>query len=807
LAAEGAAVKRRGGLALVALAAASACGGEVRGPLATNTLVPLVASALPSTLPSASAPSVAPVVEGEWPAEVPHLSPTLADTRLTEVEARTANRDWLGAATALTTALSSATLTPPQTCAWRFALARLRALTAPMADVAAAYDSVAPSCALAPYASFRAGQAYARLGRWDEAVTRARAVPDGLAVSDDAKLGLAEALAAKGDRGAAVAIWRARLASSPTGAHWVETAARLASALLDGADGPAATHAKEAFDLATRIVVEAPGYADSSGATASRASAVALLRTSGTTGALSLVDRARRAHARLDAGDSAKALAEAEVILATIPKSSTANRDVACDAAVVRARAATHASGSPADAWGDAIARCDGEEPLAAALYSGGKASASAHRYDEASQRFAKLEQTLPTNHLADDAHYRAALAARDGGDDARFVAQLTSLPDLYPDGDMRSEALFQVALYRLGRGENDLAKAVLDKAVAVDPHDHAWQTAGRAAYFRARVAQITGDVVDAKGRYAKLITDEPLAFYMTQAYARLDALDSAAAKAALADALAREPTTSLISRPLDELTSAPFDLPLRLLEAGEFDAARRELATAGELRDTSDEDRSWAFALLFDSAGAPDIGHSLVRGKLRELFGHYPTGHWKFAWEAAYPRAFDATVTAASAESDIPTPLTWAIMREESGFLPSAKSHANAIGLMQLLPSTARSLAKGMPFEVTEESLELPSVSISIGAKLLASLRRTYTTNHALAIAAYNCGTGNVKRWLDARGSNDFDLFVEQIPFDETRGYVKRVLATEAAYAFLYAHDALPDVLAIPTRLRRPDG
>ncbi len=532
--------------------------------------------------------------------------------------------------------------------------------------------------------------------------------------------------------------------------------------------------------------------------------AAALLHASD---ALTVADRARRAKGWLDANDSAKALTDAEAVLAATPKSSTSNHDVACDAAVVRARATTHAKGSPADAWGDAIARCDGEEPLATALYSGGKASASAHRYDEASQRFAKLEQILPANHLADDAHYRFAMAARDGGDDARFVALMTTLPDLYPDGDMRSEALFQVALYRLERGENDLAKAVLDKAVAVDPHDHAWGTAGRAAYFRARVAQLTGDVADAKARYVKLIGDEPLAYYMTQAYARLDALDSMAAKAALADAIAREPTTTLVSHPLDELASAPFELPLRLLEVGDFDSARRELVAAGELRETSDPDRTWAFALLFDSAGAPDIGHSFVRGKLRELFGHYPTGHWKFAWQAAYPRAFDEVVSAASTASDIPSPLTWAIMREESGFIASAKSHANAIGLMQLLPTTARSLAKGMPFEVTEESLQQPSVSVPIGAKLLASLRHTYTTNHALAIAAYNCGTGNVKKWLDARGANDFDLFVEQIPFDETRGYVKRVLATEAAYAFLYAHDALPDVLAIPTRLRRPDG
>ena len=58
-----------------------------------------------------------------------------------------------------------------------------------------------------------------------------------------------------------------------------------------------------------------------------------------------------------------------------------------------------------------------------------------------------------------------------------------------------------------------------------------------------------------------------------------------------------------------------------------------------------------------------------------------------------------------------------------------------------------------------------------------------------------------SVKKWLDARGSNDFDLFVEQIPFDETRGYVKRVLASEAAYGLLYDRPAFDEVSSIPRR------
>jgi soluble lytic murein transglycosylase len=69
------------------------------------------------------------------------------------------------------------------------------------------------------------------------------------------------------------------------------------------------------------------------------------------------------------------------------------------------------------------------------------------------------------------------------------------------------------------------------------------------------------------------------------------------------------------------------------------------------------------------------------------------------------------------------------------------------------------------------------------------------------LAIAAYNGGAGAVGRWLAARGDEDFDLWVEQIPWDETRGYIKRVLSSEAAYALLYDRASLDEVLGIAER------
>jgi soluble lytic murein transglycosylase len=186
------------------------------------------------------------------------------------------------------------------------------------------------------------------------------------------------------------------------------------------------------------------------------------------------------------------------------------------------------------------------------------------------------------------------------------------------------------------------------------------------------------------------------------------------------------------------------------------------------------------------------------------EHLGHWPAARWRACWEVAFPRPFGEIVERASAASGIPPVLTWAIMREESSFDPGARSPSDAYGLMQIIVPTARGLVRGTGFGADPESLKQPEVSITLGAKLLGGLRASYPANKALAIAAYNGGGGSVGRWLAARPHEEFDLWVEEIPFDETRGYVKRVLGNEAAYAFLYAPGVLDEVLQLPRVVTR---
>jgi soluble lytic murein transglycosylase len=740
------------------------------------------------------------------PFDPPALRVVLQDARLVDARTRATVRDWSGAARALDSARTAAGRAPPspeEECSWSYLSGRLHLAADEPAPAALDFDRVAGQslpkvdCALAGYASLRAAQAYARLGRNEEAAARARATPADLALHEDANLVLADALAATGDRPGALRLWRAHTASPRGG--WVDVAVRVATALLDGVDGDPASHATEARDLATRVILEAPKIAETSGAVLARGRATMLLRSKDPTAALDLTpgERAHQARAWLDGGEPTKAYAEATAVLAAADKDPV----VGCGAAVTRAQASTHMPHVvTADAWGEAILLCSQhpDESLATALYAGAKASLGAKRLDEAADRFARVEQAFPAHRLADDARLQGALIALQRGDEARFASMLLALPDDYPQGDMRGEALFRVALLRMTKRDWEGAKPVLDRIITLFPTDRHWATVGRAAYFRARASAATGDAADAHARYMKIVEQYPLAFYMTQAYARLAEADPSAARHVLDDAVAHEAPGSLFTRDHPELRTVAFTRALRLLEVGDVEAGSRELAAAGLTTDGADAELVWAAGQLFDRADAPELGHAFARRRVSDHLAHYPAGRWRAMWEVAFPRAFESLAVRESSANGIPPSLTWAIMREESDFYPEAKSASNAYGLMQLIVSTARGVAPGTPYGWTEDALKRPDASIGLGTKLLAGLRGSFT-NTALAIAAYNGGGGAVGRWVAARGAEPFDLWVEDIPWEETRGYIKRVLASEAAYAFLYDRGALDEVLTIP--------
>ena len=807
---------RRLSSALAALAALAALVAGCHGTSASEGRPPAepasASSGVSLALPVEG--GLASVTEAGAPAldeGMPRLSVVLDDPRLAAARERDRAHDSAGAASALDAAMASATLEPVQACAWAFASGRLHLQAGEASAAASEFERVlgasadgGAGCPLVAYAALRDAEALVKAGQPEAALARAGTVGDDFAAKDELRLTMADAYVAKGDRASAVPLWRASLAAAPHGVRWADTSLQLARALLDGVDGPVAGHATEALDLTTRVVVESPAVAEASDLLQQRARAAQAARKPGVP-PLTPTERARQAQAWLDASQPKRATEVADALLAALPKvdaKDTERRDAVCKGAIVRAQALPHGkSSASADAWGVAIDRCDGNDARVTALYFGAKASTSAHRDAEALDRFARVEKLFPSHRFADDARVRAAQIAEAQGDTSRYVSLLASVPDAYPEGDMKGEALFRVALEKLAAHDLEAARATLDKLLTLPGEDRALGSAGRAAYFRARLSQLAGDAADARARYALVVGAQPLSFYMLLAFERLHDLDAAAAGAALDAARKSEDPGPFLTHPHPELASPAFDRFQRLLEVGELDAARHEASAGGLLAEGVDPEVLWTVAWSYEQAGAPDLGHSFARGRLVDFRAHWPAGRWQLPWQIAYPRPWADVVMTESKAAGIPAPLTWAIMREESAFNPDAKSGANAIGLMQLLLSSARIAAKSTNLVVDEDALHRPEVSIALGARMLASTRASFPGNPSLAIAAYNCGSAPVRRWLGERGGDDFDVFVERIPYEETRNYIKRVLTSEAAYATLYAPDTLAELYALPER------
>jgi soluble lytic murein transglycosylase len=137
--------------------------------------------------------------------------------------------------------------------------------------------------------------------------------------------------------------------------------------------------------------------------------------------------------------------------------------------------------------------------------------------------------------------------------------------------------------------------------------------------------------------------------------------------------------------------------------------------------------------------------------------------------------------------------------MREESAFDPRVVSHASAVGLMQLIVPTAKMMAKPLNLPWNEAALKRPEVNVALGCRFLSILRGKFPDNPLLAIPSYNAGAGAPKKWITARPTHDFDLWVERIPYEETRQYTKRVITSMAAYEFLYAAETPSEALRSP--------
>lgn len=305
------------------------------------------------------------------------------------------------------------------------------------------------------------------------------------------------------------------------------------------------------------------------------------------------------------------------------------------------------------------------------------------------------------------------------------------------------------VVRLRLRRG--DLAAAL--EALQAMPEPLA--SDGRWRYAQARVLELLERADEARPIYTTLANEATFHGFLAA-----DRIDAAYAIC-----------------PADALLNAQ-----RAVEVLALPALRRSL----EWRALGDEQRARAewFWLMprLDTAQRRELGLIASREGLHEwAIFTLNSGDLMRQYDARFPLLHQNTVAIQAKRNELPKAWVLGLIRAESAWNPNARSSVGARGLMQLMPGTARDVAKSLG--LSAEPLHDPDHNIRLGSRYLSRRLSDLDKNPVLATAAYNAGIGAVKRWLKQPAAPPWDLWIETIPFKETREYVARVMAFTVLY------------------------
>ncbi len=350
-------------------------------------------------------------------------------------------------------------------------------------------------------------------------------------------------------------------------------------------------------------------------------------------------------------------------------------------------------------------------------------------------------------------------LRAERAGRTASAAAWYRRVVAAVPDSLEAAEARWRLGWIALQDGRYAEAEALFREAAP----------AADAALFRGEAARAwywVAKTMEAQGRSSeavlRLVAERyPLAYYGARARKRLGL---PAPAVPVADDAPQSPHTP--EPAYEELAALGLDADAAAVaEDALAEAARRDLQVVRFL--------AQVHSRLGNVHQSVVYAEEALRGGLRDAE----------TWRLAYPRAFWPEVTAAARQAGIDPLLLLALVREESRFDPAVVSPARAVGLAQLLPSTARAMTNDR--SMTMQPLKDPAINVALGARNLRLQLDRFDGDLRLALAAYNAGPGSARRW--ARLASDPDYLVERIGLAETRGYVRLVIGSYEIYRLVW--------------------
>ena len=405
---------------------------------------------------------------------------------------------------------------------------------------------------------------------------------------------------------------------------------------------------------------------------------------------------------------------------------------------------------------------------------------------EEALKAYRLVIEKSPQHSLAPNAYLNIAQIYIEQGKWDEAVENLRAIRRKFASAARELDIPWRIGWIEYRRGNFDKSRAAFQ--------DH---PGGRALierrndYWAARALERSGKTGEARAEYADILKGKSYDYYGLIAAAR---------------AGAPPPSPESNSTPEAHLVGANLSSPLlnrarELAGMGLTEYAADELSDYEAQPGLSAADH-FAIGLMYEQYGDFHRSRRTVSRYLKVDCYNYKLENNRY-WKMLYPQAYRQVVTDYAKERGIDPNLVWAIMMQESNFQPHIVSFAGARGLMQLINPTAKSVAKRLGIaDFKESDLYAPSVNIRFGITYLGDVVKDFGDHPArfyMAVASYNGGPQNVQRWRRARPGLEFDEFVEEIPFNETRNYVKIVFGNWAVYQMLYGKGAT-DGIIVPT-------
>ena len=379
-----------------------------------------------------------------------------------------------------------------------------------------------------------------------------------------------------------------------------------------------------------------------------------------------------------------------------------------------------------------------------------------------ASEALSGFAQSFPSDTAAPTALYMLGDMLADRGEWSGAARWFGELVARYPADLRASVARFRLAAQALRDSLRDSAAALFQAEVtAAGPQ----RTSAR--FWLGKLDLLARDTAGARATWVALVREDSIGYYGLRARREVDLPPLRIAAAPLPGP---SPAVAISLGRIDTLLLAGLDT-----------AAQAEVRAVLGRAPQQDADALLAWG---DGLAARGFGPAAVR----------------LGWQAALKSPNDSrvlrvifpwpnrrAVEAEAAEFGVDPLLLVAIVRQESVFDAQALSPAGARGLAQLLPGTAAVTARGLDVTFYPEWINVPDLNLHLGAAHLQELLQRFGGRVDAAAAAYNAGSSPVKRWLERPGADDPDEFVELIPYQETRGYVRAVLRNRELYRALY--------------------